>query len=147
MITSTDVKLIMNTFFKHLKVSNFNIFMKFKIYNWVLFFAEPTQIYRYLATRNMVSPVFLNRTLTFMKKRMSRASSEKVRHSFKVDSLLKRKESDNKSAENSNLERYLNLTLLGYCDKKRMYHKKQQFRYFFYNNIIHIFLQFQHRNH
>ena len=67
----------------------------------------------------MVSPVFLNRTLTFMKKRMSRASSEKVRHSFKVDSLLKRKESDNKSAENSNLERYLNLTLLGYCDKKR----------------------------
>ena len=54
-----------------------------------------------------------------MKKRMSRASSEKVRHSFKVDSLLKRKESDNKSAENSNLERYLNLTLLGYCDKKR----------------------------
>ena len=86
------------------------------------FFTEPTQIYRYLATRNMVSPSFLNRTLTFMKKRMSRNSSEKMRHSFKVDSLLKRKESETKSADSSNLERYLNLTLLGYCDKKRTYY-------------------------
>ena len=72
-----------------------------------------------MATRNMVSPVFLPRNLTFMKKRMSRNSSEKVRHSFKVDSLLKRKESETKCADTSNLERYLNLTLLGYCDKKR----------------------------
>ena len=34
-------------------------------------FEKPTQIYRYLRTRNLISPIFLNRTLTFMKKRMS----------------------------------------------------------------------------
>ena len=109
------------------------------------YFPEPTQIYRYLATRNMVSPVFLPRNLTFMKKRMSRNSSEKVRHSFKVDSLLKRKESETKCADTSNLERYLNLTLLGYCDKKR---KTTHILVHLQNQIMFtMFFQFQLRNH
>jgi polycomb protein SUZ12 len=43
---------------------------------------EPTQIYRYLRTRNLISPIFLNRTLRFMKKRMSRTNEG--RKAFKV---------------------------------------------------------------
>jgi hypothetical protein len=43
---------------------------------------EPTQIYRYLKMRSLVSPSFLNRNLHYMKKRMSRTNEN--RKNFKV---------------------------------------------------------------
>merc|ERR1711874_344512 len=81
-------------------------------------FEKPTQIYRYLRTRNMISPIFLHRTLSFMRKRTSRSRSDKFRQDFKVDSLLKRKESEIRETDTLKLDRYMNLTFLGYYDRK-----------------------------
>ncbi|XP_060534798.1 polycomb protein SUZ12 [Cylas formicarius] len=73
-------------------------------------FEKPTQIYRYLRTRNMCSPIFLNRTVTYMRHRMSR--SHKGRAAFKVDSLLQRvlDKKDSMCIEPG----YINLTFLGF---------------------------------
>ncbi|XP_076459163.1 polycomb protein suz12-like [Babylonia areolata] len=49
-------------------------------------FEKPTQIYRYLRSRHVVLPVFLPRTLCYMKERSS--VSNKKRKTFKVDSIL-----------------------------------------------------------
>ncbi|KAH8239350.1 hypothetical protein KR032_003503 [Drosophila birchii] len=49
-------------------------------------FEKPTQIYRYLRNRHETNPIFLNRTLSYMKERMSR--NNKKRSSFQVDSML-----------------------------------------------------------
>ncbi|KAK7506587.1 hypothetical protein BaRGS_00002062 [Batillaria attramentaria] len=51
-------------------------------------FEKPTQIYRYLRTRHLVLPVFLPRTLWYMKQRRSARTANSRRKSFKVDSLL-----------------------------------------------------------
>ena len=102
-------RLIMSSFFKRLRVSCiFAVFVFFLIFSQYTgyqhnpknLFSEPTQIYRYLRTRNLISPIFLNRyqssihniiqnmyisnfrTLTFMKKRMSRTNE--ARKTFKV---------------------------------------------------------------
>ncbi|XP_059053735.1 polycomb protein suz12-B isoform X2 [Achroia grisella] len=79
-------------------------------------FEKPTQIYRFLRTRNMLSPIFLNRTLSYMKRRMSR--SNKSRIGFKVDSLLD-KITLKKSTElqPNSLGGYMTLTFLGFYDK------------------------------
>ena len=83
---------------------------------------EPTQIYRYLRTRNMISPIFLHRTLTFMKKRIHpRSRSDKSRQDFKVDSLLQRKQSEMRDSDTFKMDRFMNLTFLGYYDRKRKY--------------------------
>ncbi|KAH8335263.1 hypothetical protein KR074_001086 [Drosophila pseudoananassae] len=49
-------------------------------------FEKPTQIYRYLRNRHETNPIFLNRTLSYMKERMSRNNKKRV--SFKVNSIL-----------------------------------------------------------
>ncbi|KAK3751064.1 hypothetical protein RRG08_044641 [Elysia crispata] len=49
-------------------------------------FEKPTQIYRYLRTRSFVLPIFLPRSLSYMKQR--RSVSNVKRKSFKVDSIL-----------------------------------------------------------
>ncbi|XP_059143251.1 polycomb protein suz12-B-like isoform X2 [Physella acuta] len=49
-------------------------------------FEKPTQIYRYLRTRSIVLPIFLPRTLSYMKQRRSVSNSK--RKTFKVDSIL-----------------------------------------------------------
>ncbi|KAK7112534.1 polycomb protein suz12-like isoform X2 [Littorina saxatilis] len=49
-------------------------------------FEKPTQIYRYLRSRHVVLPVFLPRTLHYMKERSS--VTNKKRRTFKVDSIL-----------------------------------------------------------
>lgn len=77
-------------------------------------FEKPTQIYRYLRTRNMCSPIFLYRTLTYMKYRMSR--SHKSRDNFKVDNML---ENVQKIKEGSIIQPgYINITFLCFNDKK-----------------------------
>ncbi|XP_071128422.1 polycomb protein suz12-B-like [Mytilus edulis] len=49
-------------------------------------FEKPTQIYRYLRNRHLVAPLFLQRTLCYMKHRRSRDNSK--RKNFKSSSLL-----------------------------------------------------------
>uniref|UniRef100_A0AAQ5Y5I7 Polycomb protein VEFS-Box domain-containing protein n=1 Tax=Amphiprion ocellaris TaxID=80972 RepID=A0AAQ5Y5I7_AMPOC len=49
-------------------------------------FEKPTQIYRFLRTRNLIAPIFLHRTLTYMSHRNSRNNVK--RKSSKVDNLL-----------------------------------------------------------
>ncbi|XP_043063759.1 polycomb protein Su(z)12 isoform X2 [Drosophila ficusphila] len=49
-------------------------------------FEKPTQIYRYLRNRHETNPIFLNRTLSYMKERMSR--NNKKRTGFQVNSIL-----------------------------------------------------------
>ncbi|BFZ02950.1 hypothetical protein BsWGS_05989 [Bradybaena similaris] len=49
-------------------------------------FEKPTQIYRYLRTRSIVLPIFLPRSLSYMKQR--RSVSNVNRKMFKVDSIL-----------------------------------------------------------
>jgi len=78
-------------------------------------FEKPTQIYRYLRTRNLISPIFLNRTLTFMKKRMSRTNE--ARKTFKIDSLLERRVKEDSDLSVTNLGGYMTMTFLGYYDK------------------------------
>ncbi|CAH1115739.1 unnamed protein product [Psylliodes chrysocephalus] len=80
-------------------------------------FEKPTQIYRYLRTRNMCSPIFLNRTLTYMKHRMSR--SHKNRQGFKIDSLLDKVLSKRDSLTIQ--PGYINLTFLGFNNKSLEY--------------------------
>ena len=77
--------------------------------------SEPTQIYRYLRTRNLISPIFLNRNLTFMKKRMSR--SNEGRKNFKIDCLLDRRLKEDSDLSVTNLGGYMTMTFLGYYDK------------------------------
>uniref|UniRef100_A0A8C0R1D4 SUZ12 polycomb repressive complex 2 subunit n=1 Tax=Canis lupus dingo TaxID=286419 RepID=A0A8C0R1D4_CANLU len=49
-------------------------------------FEKPTQIYRFLRTRNLIAPIFLHRTLTYMSHRNSRTNIK--RKTFKVDDML-----------------------------------------------------------
>ncbi|ALC44644.1 Su-z-12 [Drosophila busckii] len=49
-------------------------------------FEKPTQIYRYLRNRHETNPIFLNRTLSYMKERSTR--NNKKRATFKIDSIL-----------------------------------------------------------
>uniref|UniRef100_A0A8C7T4A5 SUZ12 polycomb repressive complex 2 subunit b n=1 Tax=Oncorhynchus mykiss TaxID=8022 RepID=A0A8C7T4A5_ONCMY len=41
-------------------------------------FEKPTQIYRFLRTRNLIAPIFLHRTLTFMTHRNTRTNAKRV---------------------------------------------------------------------
>ena len=79
------------------------------------FILEPTQIYRYLRTRNLISPLFLNRNLTFMRKRMSR--NNEARKHFKIDTLLERRVKEESDMCVTNLGSYMTLTFLGYYDQ------------------------------
>ncbi|XP_058054537.1 polycomb protein suz12 isoform X2 [Anopheles bellator] len=50
---------------------------------------KPSQIYRFLRTRNMLMPIFLSRNLSYMRNRCLR--SHKSRQTFKIDSMLGKK--------------------------------------------------------
>ncbi|XP_038223589.1 polycomb protein suz12-B [Zerene cesonia] len=79
-------------------------------------FEKPTQIYRFLRTRNMLSPIFLNRTLSYMKRRMSRSNKSRV--GFKVDSLLEKiTQKKSTDLQPNSLGGYMTLTFLGFYDK------------------------------
>ncbi|KAG7205440.1 hypothetical protein KM043_007432 [Ampulex compressa] len=79
-------------------------------------FEKPTQIYRFLRTRNQISPIFLYRNLTYMRQRMSR--SHKSRRGFKIDTILEKLVSKNNQEENLGFRGYMTLTFLGFYDKK-----------------------------
>ena len=92
--------------------------------NFLQTYEKPTLIYLHLQRRALISPIFLHRTLSFMKKR--RTKLDKSRKNFKVDSLLGQKESEirkNRAKQldrvmNLNLNSFLNLTFLGYYNHK-----------------------------
>lgn len=69
-----------------------------------------------------LQPIFLNRTLTYMKYRMSR--SHKSRRGFKVDSLLEKITSRQKDFPLSVMPGYMNLTFLGFYDKTLDYNAR-----------------------
>ncbi|TMS15405.1 Polycomb protein SUZ12 [Larimichthys crocea] len=78
-------------------------------------FPEPTQIYRFLRTRNLIAPIFLHRTLTYMSHRNSRSNVK--RKSSKVDNLLFKVEKMRGEQETHSLASNLQLTFTGFFHK------------------------------
>ncbi|CAB4012462.1 Hypothetical predicted protein, partial [Paramuricea clavata] len=78
-------------------------------------FEKPTQIYRFLRTRNIITPIFLHRNLSYMRHRRTRNNKEQ-RAKFKVDDLLAKCERENaeNSPHGSEKNGYLNLTFKGF---------------------------------
>ncbi|XP_067114910.1 polycomb protein suz12-B isoform X3 [Osmerus mordax] len=79
-------------------------------------FEKPTQIYRFLRTRNLIAPIFLHRTLTFMAHRNTRTNA-KSRKTFKVDDMLQRVEKMKGEQESHSLSSHLQLTFTGFFHK------------------------------
>ncbi|XP_062841170.1 polycomb protein suz12-A [Trichomycterus rosablanca] len=78
-------------------------------------FEKPTQIYRFLRTRNLMAPIFLHRTLTYMSHRNSRTNSK--RKQFSVDDLRFRVERTKQEQESHSLASHLQLTFTGFFHK------------------------------
>ncbi|XP_051568016.1 polycomb protein suz12-B [Myxocyprinus asiaticus] len=78
-------------------------------------FEKPTQIYRFLRTRNLIAPILLHRTLTFMSHRNSRTNAK--RKAFKVDDMLSRVERMKGKHESQSLASHLQLTFTGFFHK------------------------------
>ncbi|AWP19459.1 putative polycomb protein suz12-B-like [Scophthalmus maximus] len=78
-------------------------------------FEKPTQIYRFLRTRNLIAPIFLHRTLTYMSHRNSRSNVR--RKSSKVDNLLFKVEKTRGEQETHSLASNLQLTFTGFFHK------------------------------
>ncbi|XP_055925307.1 polycomb protein SUZ12-like isoform X2 [Argiope bruennichi] len=78
-------------------------------------FEKPTQIYRFLGSRQQHSPVFLQRCLTYMKRRMSRTHSK--RKSFKINSILEKVTAQQRALDSERPSGHLIITFTGYYDK------------------------------
>ncbi|XP_061882123.1 polycomb protein suz12-B-like isoform X4 [Entelurus aequoreus] len=78
-------------------------------------FEKPTQIYRFLRTRNLIAPIFLHRTLTFMAHRNGRLNAK--RKAFKVDNMLQAVEKMKGEQESPSLSSHLQLTFTGFFHK------------------------------
>ncbi|KAM3597307.1 uncharacterized protein V6R79_002855 [Siganus canaliculatus] len=78
-------------------------------------FEKPTQIYRFLRTRNLIAPIFLHRTLTYMSHRNSRNNHK--RKTSKVDNLLFKVEKMRGEQDTHSLASNLQLTFTGFYHK------------------------------
>ncbi|XP_030064249.1 polycomb protein SUZ12 isoform X1 [Microcaecilia unicolor] len=78
-------------------------------------FEKPTQIYRFLRTRNLIAPIFLHRTLTYMSHRNSRSNAK--RKIFRVDDMLSKVEKMKGEQESQSLSAHLQLTFTGFFHK------------------------------
>ncbi|XP_061766491.1 polycomb protein suz12-B isoform X2 [Nerophis ophidion] len=78
-------------------------------------FEKPTQIYRFLRTRNLIAPIFLHRSLTFMAHRNGRLNAK--RKPFKVDNMLQAVEKMKGEQESPSLSSHLQLTFTGFFHK------------------------------
>ncbi|KAM8879077.1 polycomb protein suz12-B isoform 1-T1 [Spinachia spinachia] len=78
-------------------------------------FEKPTQIYRFLRTRNLIAPIFLHRTLTFMSHRNGRSNAR--RKTFKVDDMLQTVERVKGEQDSLSLSSHLQLTFTGFFHK------------------------------
>uniref|UniRef100_A0A8D2D714 SUZ12 polycomb repressive complex 2 subunit n=1 Tax=Sciurus vulgaris TaxID=55149 RepID=A0A8D2D714_SCIVU len=84
-------------------------------------FEKPTQIYRFLRTRNLIAPIFLHRTLTYMSHRNSRTNIKrllgKMNTVFIVLIFCLDKPSQNSENEQNSVT--LEVLLVKVCHKKR----------------------------
>lgn len=78
-------------------------------------FEKPTQIYRFLRTRNLIAPIFLHRTLTYMSHRNSRNNAK--RKNWKVNDFLFKVEKTRGEQETLSLNSNLQLTITGFFHK------------------------------
>uniref|UniRef100_A0A671R3Y4 Polycomb protein suz12-A n=1 Tax=Sinocyclocheilus anshuiensis TaxID=1608454 RepID=A0A671R3Y4_9TELE len=78
-------------------------------------FEKPTQIYRFLRTRNLIAPIFLHRSLTYMSHRNSRTNSK--RKYFGVNDLLFKVEKSKVDQDSHNMASNLQLTFTGFFHK------------------------------
>ncbi|XP_051562945.1 polycomb protein suz12-B isoform X1 [Myxocyprinus asiaticus] len=78
-------------------------------------FEKPTQIYRFLRTRNLIAPILLHRTLAFMSHRNSRTNDKSK--AFKVDDMLSRVERMKGEHESQSLASHMQLTFTGFFHK------------------------------
>uniref|UniRef100_A0A8C1Y135 SUZ12 polycomb repressive complex 2 subunit b n=1 Tax=Cyprinus carpio TaxID=7962 RepID=A0A8C1Y135_CYPCA len=78
-------------------------------------FEKPTQIYRFLRTRNLIAPILLHRTLNFMSHRNSRTNAK--RKTFKVDDLLSNVDGMKGEPGSQSLTSHLQLTFTGFFHK------------------------------
>ncbi|KAF7246854.1 Polycomb protein suz12 [Varanus komodoensis] len=78
-------------------------------------FEKPTQIYRFLRTRNLIAPIFLHRTLTYMSHRNSRTNIK--RKTFRVDGMLTKVEKTKGEHDLQSLSAHLQLTFTGFFHK------------------------------
>ncbi|XP_065360772.1 polycomb protein Su(z)12 isoform X2 [Calliphora vicina] len=74
-------------------------------------FEKPTQIYRFLRNRHGTSPIFLQRTLSYMKERMSR--NHRKRNNFKINTMLDVLTQKSQTLANN----YLNIVYNGLFEK------------------------------
>uniref|UniRef100_A0A8C7HLW5 SUZ12 polycomb repressive complex 2 subunit b n=1 Tax=Oncorhynchus kisutch TaxID=8019 RepID=A0A8C7HLW5_ONCKI len=88
-------------------------------------FEKPTQIYRFLRTRNLIAPIFLHRTLTFMTHRNTRTNAKRdkrMKHKTLLSffsHFLPITEKPSQNSENEQGSVSLEVLLVKVCHKKR----------------------------
>uniref|UniRef100_A0A8C7MT41 SUZ12 polycomb repressive complex 2 subunit n=1 Tax=Oncorhynchus kisutch TaxID=8019 RepID=A0A8C7MT41_ONCKI len=81
-------------------------------------FEKPTQIYRFLRTRNLIAPIFLHRTLTYMSHRNSRTNAKRLASHLQL-TFTGFFHKVGKSSENEQNSVSLEVLLVKVCHKKR----------------------------
>uniref|UniRef100_A0AAY4BAP2 Polycomb protein VEFS-Box domain-containing protein n=1 Tax=Denticeps clupeoides TaxID=299321 RepID=A0AAY4BAP2_9TELE len=88
-----------------------------------LFFllVEPTQIYRFLRTRNLIAPIFLHRTLTYMSHRIARPNANSLASHLQLTftGFFHKTEKPPENSENEQNSVSLEVLLVKVCHKKR----------------------------
>uniref|UniRef100_A0A8C5G7W5 Polycomb protein VEFS-Box domain-containing protein n=1 Tax=Gouania willdenowi TaxID=441366 RepID=A0A8C5G7W5_GOUWI len=82
-------------------------------------FEKPTQIYRFLRTRNLIAPIFLHRTLTFMSHRNGRSNAKRYVKPIILKWLFDGKLNPSSNSENEQSSVSLEVLLVKVCHKKR----------------------------
>uniref|UniRef100_A0A668APU4 SUZ12 polycomb repressive complex 2 subunit b n=1 Tax=Myripristis murdjan TaxID=586833 RepID=A0A668APU4_9TELE len=84
-------------------------------------FEKPTQIYRFLRTRNLIAPIFLHRTLTFMSHRNTRTNAKSLSSHLQLTftGFFHKDEKPSQNSENEQNSVSLEVLLVKVCHKKR----------------------------
>uniref|UniRef100_A0A7N9AYS2 SUZ12 polycomb repressive complex 2 subunit b n=1 Tax=Mastacembelus armatus TaxID=205130 RepID=A0A7N9AYS2_9TELE len=84
-------------------------------------FEKPTQIYRFLRTRNLIAPIFLHRTLTFMSHRNNRTNAKSMSSHLQLTftGFFHKDEKPSQNSENEQNSVSLEVLLVKVCHKKR----------------------------
>uniref|UniRef100_A0A8C6SBL6 SUZ12 polycomb repressive complex 2 subunit n=1 Tax=Neogobius melanostomus TaxID=47308 RepID=A0A8C6SBL6_9GOBI len=84
-------------------------------------FEKPTQIYRFLRTRNLIAPIFLHRTLTYMSHRNSRNNAKSLNSNLQLTftGFFHKAGRPCQDSENEQNSVSLEVLLVKVCHKKR----------------------------
>uniref|UniRef100_A0A673J684 Polycomb protein suz12-A-like n=1 Tax=Sinocyclocheilus rhinocerous TaxID=307959 RepID=A0A673J684_9TELE len=84
-------------------------------------FEKPTQIYRFLRTRNLIAPIFLHRSLTYMSHRNSRTNSKSMASNLQLTftGFFHKTEKPLQNSENEENSVSVEVLLVKVCHKKR----------------------------